>query len=284
MEQIIPGEIVYEPHPRGNGFLSGWGEAFRDALRSKELTWRLIVRNVTVRYRQSFLGWLWAFLPGITTTVLFVYLRNQQMLQIRNPEAMPYPVYVIFGFTLWQLFSGGIVSATQSLTGSSNLLSKLNFPRESLVLSSQGPVLFDFLLRLLLVAVMFLWFNAPVVWTVVFLPVILVPLMLLVLGLGFVLSAFNALIRDTGNALTTILGLFFFLVPVIYPPPKSWPVVLINDLNPVSAVMIAAHDITVAGMLSRPLGFFVACLISVTIFFSGWRIFRLAQPIIAERI
>jgi lipopolysaccharide transport system permease protein len=284
IEQPVAGEVTYHPYASDTGFLSRWREAFHDLARSKELSARLIVRDVTARYRQSFLGWIWAFFPGIATTFLFVYLRNQQIFQIRDPGPMPYPVYVLFGFTVWQVFAAGLIACTQSLTGAGHLLSKLNFPRESLVFSAMGTVLFDLALRCFLLAIVFLWFGVPVKWTVLFFPAVLIPLMILVLGLGFFLSTFNALIRDIGTALATVLGLFFFLVPVIYPPPQSWPQVLLNDYNPVAAILIAAHDVTVVGMLTRPSGFVIACLVSVVIYFSGWRIFRLAQPIVAERI
>jgi len=284
MEQRVVGEITYQPYSSDTGFLSGWREAFRDLARSKELTARLTVRDVTARYRQSILGWIWAFFPGIATTFLFVYLRNQQILQIRDTGLMPYPVYVLFGFTVWQVFVGGLIATTQSLTGAGQLLSKLNFPRESLVFSALGTVLFELMLRCILLAMVFVWFGVPIMWTVLFFPITLAPLLILILGLGFLLSTFNALIRDIGTALTTILGLFFFLVPVIYPPPRSWPQVLLNDFNPVSAILIATHDVTVNGILTRPSGFVIACLISFVVFFAGWRIFRMAQPIVAERI
>ena len=280
----FPQEITYEPHSPKLGVVDGFWSAFLGLRNARELTFRLISREIKARYRQSYLGILWAFTPAIATTVMFVYLRNQNVLQVRDTGPMPYPVYVLFGFTIWQFFASGLISATQSLTGAGQLLARLNFPRESLVLASIGAAVFDMLLRAVFLIVIFFWFGVSTRWTVLLVPLALIPLILLVVGVGFILSTFNALVRDIGTALTTLLGLFFFLVPVIYPPPEAWPQVLLNDFNPVSAFLIAAHDLTVIGNLTRPSGFAIACLGSMIALFLGWRVFHLAQPIIAERI
>lgn len=286
-------EAIYEAAAERRPGLTVWREAFRETWRARELAWGLFVRDLSVRYRQSALGYLWAVVPGIATTVLFVYLKDESFLKIRDPKHIPYPAYVLFGLTIWQIFTGGLTATTQSLVQAGNLLTKINFPRECLIFASFGGVLFDVLLRALLVAGVFWWYAAhpaanreplELAWTIVFLPLVLIPLVLLTLGLGFLFSLAHALVRDTAAALTMALGLFFFLVPVIYPPPRHWPKILVNDLNPVSAILTAAHDVTVVGEITRPASFAMACLAGALVFFLGWRIFRLAQPIMAERV
>jgi lipopolysaccharide transport system permease protein len=285
-------EVVYEPGERRSGLVI-WREILRETWRARELAYSLFVRDLSVRYRQSVLGYLWAIVPGVATTVLFVYLKDESFLKIRDPQHIPYPAYVLFGLTIWQIFTGGLTATTQSLVQAGSLLTKINFPRECLIFASFGGVLFDVLLRALLVAGVFAWYAthpAPgrepleLAWTIVFLPLVLVPLILLTLGLGFLFALAHAAVRDTATALSMALGLFFFLVPVIYPPPKFWPKVLVNDLNPVSAFLTAAHDVTVGGEITRPASFAMACLVAVLVFFLGWRVFRIAQPLMAERV
>jgi lipopolysaccharide transport system permease protein len=274
--------IAYEPHTLGNA--AGWRRAFRDVWQARELTLRLLQRDLSGRHRQSILGWTWALLPSLGTMLLFLYLRNQNFIQVREPDGMPYPAYVLFAFAIWQMFAAGVIATTNSLATAGYFVSKVNFPRESLVLASFGTVLFDSVIRAVLVAIVFVWLRVPVEWTVVFLPFLLIPMFLLVLGLGFILSILHALFRDIGSSITMLLGLMLFLVPVIYPPPKTWPQVLVNDLNPVSAILIASHDLVVVGFLTRPTGLAIALFSSILVFAAGWRIFRLAQPIISERI
>jgi len=282
-------EVVYEPGQARRSAMDIWGEIFSEAWRARELTWRLFVRDLSARYRQSVLGYAWAIAPAIATTVLFVYLKSESFLLIRDPEGMPYPLYVLFGMTIWQLFTGGLTQTTQSLANAGNLIGKINFPREALIFSATGGVLFEFLLRVVLVAGVFIWYasrtgGVGLCWTVVFVPLLLIPLLLLTIGLGFVFSLLHAVVRDTATALTMALSLAFFLVPVIYPPPRFWPKVLVNDLNPVSALLTGCYELTVKGALERPLSVVMATVFALLVFFVGWRIFRLAQPLIAERV
>ena len=282
-------EVVYEPGQARRSAMDIWGEIFSEAWRARELTWRLFVRDLSARYRQSVLGYVWAIAPAIATTVLFVYLKSESFLLIRDPEGMPYPLYVLFGMTIWQLFTGGLTQTTQSLANAGNLIGKINFPREALIFSATGGVLFEFLLRAVLVAGVFIWYasrtgGVGLCWTVVFVPLLLIPLLLLTIGLGFVFSLLHAVVRDTATALTMALSLAFFLVPVIYPPPRFWPKVLVNDLNPVSALLTGCYELTVKGALERPLSVVMATVFALLVFFVGWRIFRLAQPLIAERV
>jgi len=256
---------------------------FRELWAARELTLQLIGRDVTGRYRQSILGWLWAFLPAIGTTVLFTYLRDLRVLSLRE-VSIPYPAYVLLGMVSWQFFQGGLTAATQSLTAAGGMVSKLRFPRESLVLAAVGVALADAVLRTLMVACVFAWYGIQPEWTVVLAPLVLVPLVVLTMGLGLFLALFNALVRDVSAALPVGLSLFFFLVPVLYPPPVRWPHVLLNDLNPVAVIMIAVHDVVVLGYLTRPAAYAAASLIAVLVFFLAWRLFRMAQPFVAERI
>jgi len=92
---------------------------------------------------------------------------------------------------IWQLFTGGLTATTQSLANAGSLIGKINFPREALLFSAMGGVLFEFLLRSAMVLSVFAWYamkpdsGLQVAWTVVFVPLLLVPLTLLTVGLGF---------------------------------------------------------------------------------------------------
>lgn len=282
-------EVVYEAGEARRPASVIWYEILSETWGARALTWRLFIRDLSARYRQSVLGYVWAVAPAIATTVLFVYLKSESFLLIRDPEGMPYPLYVLFGMAIWQLFTGGLTATTQSLANAGSLIGKINFPREALIFSAMGGVLFEFLLRVVLVVGVCIWYattgtGVQLAWTAVFVPLLLVPLLLLTLGLGFVFSLLHAVVRDTATALTMGLSLAFFLVPVIYPPPRFWPKVLVNDLNPVSALLTGCYELTTQGELDRPLSVLVAAIFSLLVFFVGWRIFRIAQPMIAERV
>ncbi len=262
-----------------DGAHEGWRVMVRDLWQGRELVWRLLVRDVSARYRQSYLGYAWALMPAIATALVFGYLRSRNVLA-GGEFGIPYAAYVLLGMMTWQVFSGGLTAAAHSLTTAGNLVSKVRFPRETLVLAAVGGALFDAGVRALLVAFTFAYYGVVPAATAWLLPLVWLPLVLLVTGLGFVVALANALVRDVGNGLAVLLNLFFFLVPIVSLPAAG----LLTDANPVAALLIAAHDVVLVGTLSHPVSFAWACGVSPLAFFGGWWLFRAAQPLIAERI
>jgi len=96
-------EVVYTPDSQlrkpGHLFKSMW----LDINSSRELAWRLIVRDISAQYRQSIFGVLWAFIPPIVTALVFVVLNSQNVINIGETN-IPYPAFVVFGTVLWQVF------------------------------------------------------------------------------------------------------------------------------------------------------------------------------------
>ena len=259
-----------------------WPEMLRDLLRSRELIWRLMVRDLSVRYRQSILGYAWAILPPIVMVAVFTFLLRTRILNI-GQTSFPYISYALWSIGLWQLFSGSLQACTNSLTSAGSLVTKINFPKEAMIFGAVGQPLFDFLVRLIPVIIVFIWQGVVPAWQALFLPFVFVPILLLALGFGFVLAVANLLLRDIGNALGIVLTFGMFLAPIVYPPPVDWPFVLVNVLNPFSPLLIASQDLVSTGHLSMPSAFALAWLFSLIVFLLGWRFFRMAINRIAER-
>lgn len=249
---------------------------------SRELIWRLIYRDISVRYRQSFLGYLWAIIPAAITVVIFAYLTEQRVLPIGR-LALPYPVFALWSLTVWQLFAGVLSAATYSLVGAGALVTKINFPKEALVVASVGSPLFDFLIRLLPVAAVFAWYGVIPPWQALWLPLILLPLLLMALGLGFFLAVLNLAVRDIGNVVGTLLTFGMFAAPVFYPPPVTFPFYLVNVLNPFSPLLIATQDLLAHGALQHDGLFAGAVAFALLVFLLGWRLFYMTMPRVAER-
>jgi lipopolysaccharide transport system permease protein len=162
------------------------------------------------------------------------------------------------------------------------LVTKVNFPKEALVAAAIGQPFFDFAIRLVPVILVFTWHGIVPKWQSVLLPLTLIPALLLALGLGFVLSITNLVLRDVGNILSTALTFGMFLAPVLYPPPADWPLSLINIVNPFSPLLIASQDLIAFGSLTMPRAFLFSCLFSTLVFLLGWRFFRLAIPRVSQ--
>jgi len=273
---------VAEYTPRGirRDGLAGWRLMLIELAESRRLIWLLILRDLSVRYRQSILGYVWAIIPQIATVGVFAFLHASRVLPIGGTR-IAYVAYALWGISIWQLFAGCLSSCTTSLVSSGSLVTKVNFPREALVIAALGQPVFDFFVRLVPVVAVFIWYGVTPSWGIIFLPFVLMPVMLLALGLGFVLSIANLVIRDTGNALGTVLTIGMFLTPVLYPPPVRWPFFLVNLLNPLSPLLTASQDLIAAGFLTRPEMFAVACVLSLVLALIGWRAFRVTIPRVA---
>lgn len=276
-------EVLYTPDAHLGFGWHVWRDMARELIQSRELMWRLFLRDLSARYRQSVFGYVWAVMPAIVTVATFTYLKGSGTLPIGETN-MPYPAYVLLGMSVWQLFATGLTRTTQSLVQASAIITKINFARETLVLAAFGESIFNFLIRIVLIGVVFAWFRVVPTWTIIFVPFMLIPLALMTVGFGFMLSIANGVFRDIGNSLTLLLTFAMFLTPVIYPPPTQWPKVLINYLNPVSPFIIATRDLITKGTLSQPDGLLYASVAGFVVFLVAWRIFHLAMSRIAERV
>jgi lipopolysaccharide transport system permease protein len=154
-------------------------------------------------------------------------------------------------------------------------VSKVNFPKEALVLAAAGHPVLDFMIRLAPVAFVFIWYGVPFRAQMILVPFILLPAILLAIGLSFILSIINLVLRDIGNMLGMALTFGMFLTPVLYPPPTTWPSSVINTLNPLSPLLIASQDVIAHGTLSHPQTFGFSSLFAVFVFLFGWHVFRL---------
>ncbi|MFO7606572.1 MAG: ABC transporter permease [Desulfurivibrionaceae bacterium] len=275
---------IYEPNHILKAGIRVWGEMIREIITFRGLIWRLVVRDISARYRQSLMGVFWAFLTPLVMMFVFVWVRNKNFLPIGDTN-MPYAAFVFLGQVVWLLVAQGLTTTSGSLVAAGAMLTKINFPKEVLIVSAVGQTIFEFLLRIPLLVIVFIWTGFIPEPTILLLPVVLLPLVFLVVGLGFILALFNAVLRDISSILTIVINLGMFATPVIYPPPTSWPLsFLINHVNPVSGFIIAARDLATTGYLTQPWSFLSAVILSLTIFLIGWRLMHLVEPKIAERV
>src|SRR5258705_4599679 len=109
----------------------------RDLAASRELAWRLLVRNISSRYRHTMLGYLWAFLPPVLNTLVFVFLQKAGYFTV-GQTGVPYALFLLAGLILWQAFSDAINAPLKMVQQSYSVLTKVNFPRESLIIAGVG--------------------------------------------------------------------------------------------------------------------------------------------------
>ena len=263
------------------------GQLFRqmvqDLLASRELAWRLFVRDISAQYRQSLLGILWAFIPPIITAAGFTLAKSNGIVNIGNTE-LPYPAYVMFSMTLWQTFTEALNGPIQAVSSAKSMLARINFPREALILAKLGEVFFNFGIKLILIIGLFIWFKIPVTWSVILAPVALIHLIFLGTFIGLVLAPMGALYQDIIRGLTLIIGFWLFITPVVYPIPSDGIFGTIVQLNPVTPLLVTTRELATTGVISNPQGFWLASLIAIVGLLLAWIFYRLAMPFVIERI
>lgn len=275
--------VVYTPESQMRHPLQLFQKMGRDLLASRELAWRLLVRDISAQYRQSFLGIIWAFIPPIVTAVGFTMAKSNGVINVGSTD-LPYPAYVMFSMTLWQTFVETLNGPVQAVTQAKTMLAKINFPREAIILSKLGQVFFNFGIKLILILGLFIWFKMPVSWSVIIAPVALINLVLFGTFIGLLLAPMGALYKDFSMGLTLATGFWLFLTPVVYPVPSEGVFGAIVKLNPVTPLLVTTRELTTTGVISDPLGFWVASGIAVVGLLLAWIFYRLSMPFVVERM
>jgi lipopolysaccharide transport system permease protein len=276
-------ESYYTPDPQLKHPLQLISSMISDLKTSRELAWRLFIRNISAQYRQTLLGYLWAFIPPIFTTLIFMFLTNKKLLNV-GETGIPYPVYVMLGTVLWYVFFEAVNGPIKLIATSKLMLTKVHFPREALIIAALAEVIFNFLVRIILIIFILVWYKVPVSTLILAAPLGILALTLLGLMFGVLLTPVALLYRDIEKGLPIILQIWFFLTPVIYWVPKSGSGSILNYINPVTPVLNTAREMFTAGEVSQPFLFVVILAATILLLFVGWILYRLAMPHLIARI
>ncbi len=196
---------------------SGWQMVdFRALWRYRELLGFLVWRDIQVRYKQTVLGALWAVIQPVMTMLVFTIFFGRFGGMAQNVEGA-YPVFVYAALLPWQLFATAVAQAGQSLITSSNLISKVYFPRLIIPISSVGCGVVDFAVSFLVTLGMMVWYDVPFGPKLLLVPVFLGGTILTAIGVGTLLAALVIAYRDFRYVMTFLIQLWMFASPVAYP-------------------------------------------------------------------
>jgi ABC-2 type transport system permease protein len=183
-------------------------------IRYRELLVGMVRKELKIKYKNSILGFAWSLLNPILYLVVF-YIAFEKILGSGIPS---FPIYLLTGLLVWNLFSTGLGAATGSVVGNAGLVKKVSFPREILPLAAVGSMLVHFFLQSMVLFVVLAAVRWDVAWAYMpLLPVALVVLLLLTASLGILLSAINVYLRDTQHFLELALLAWFWMTPIVYP-------------------------------------------------------------------
>jgi lipopolysaccharide transport system permease protein len=254
-----------------------------DLRSSRFVAYRLFQRDIKAKYRQAILGYLWAFVPSIVVAFGLVAATNAKVISIGETN-LPYPAYVMLSMVLWQTFLEALNAPLLAVTESKTMLAKINFPRESIVLAKIMEVFFNFLVKLILVVLLYFFYEMPITWNAVFAFIGVFQIVLLGTFLGLLIAPLGAIYQDVSRGVMVGTTVLFFITPVIFPQPKAGLFATIVSLNPVTPLLVTTRELATTGIVSDLHGAILVSGLSLLGFFVTWVVFRLSIPYVIERM
>ena len=208
----------------------------KDLWEYRELLYFLVWRDIKVRYKQTALGATWAVIQPFFTMVVFSLFFGR--LAGMPSDGIPYPIFSFAALVPWSFFANGLSQSSNSLVGSSNLITKVYFPRLIIPLASSFSGVVDFLIAFAVLIVMMLYYSLLPTLNVLWLPLFFLLAMVTSLGVGLWLSALNVEYRDVRFIVPFITQFWLFVTPIAYPSsllPEPWHT--LYGLNPMVGVV-----------------------------------------------
>jgi lipopolysaccharide transport system permease protein len=248
-----------------------------------DLLYTLSSFRLTVRYKQSLLGWAWAVLQPLALMAIYTIIFTRVT---KVPTGgMPYPLFVLSALLPWIFFSGSVSNAVNGLTAYPNLLTKMYFPREILPFSYLAAGFADFCISLIILGFFVVHYHVVLTWNAVYAAPIVFLLMVFAAAIALLFSSMQVRFRDVGLALPLLLQVWMFTTPVVYSvnsvPARFRTLYL---LDPLAGLIESFRSVVIAG--SRP-DFAVLTysgLISMACFVLGYICFKSSEATMADVI
>lgn len=256
---------------------------FRELWEYRGLFLFLIRRDVKLRFQQTVIGFLWVVLQPLIQMLIFYIIFG---LLVKVPtNGIPYPLFFLSAFVVWQFFTQVVNNSAFSLVGNVGVINKSYFPRLALPLATIANALIDFGVSFLVLLV-FLLINGNYFITsrYLLLPVLLIITIIFSSGVGLLFGALMVVFRDTKNLLNFILMMWMYITPILYPisiAPEKYRILFY--FNPLTSlvdayrwVFLGQGDLPKIGYLS------ISLVIATLIWFSGAIAFRAMENKIAD--
>ena len=269
----------------------GSAGAFFDALatfyRRRWLLRYFVQRQVTRKYKKSYLGFAWAFLSPLIwvffLTLIFSEIVGLRFRVVEGDPTLNFGLYLYCGLLPFLAFSEAANKGLNTITGNKGLVQQVVFPLELLPLANVITSMIDKIFGLGALLVVLLVFGVPIHWTISLLPLIIVLQLVFVLGLSYFMAILGTYLPDVGEMTRPVIRGMFFLTPIIWTPDRlpedlRWVV----DYNPLAYLVEAYRDLILNGELPGEMATLYFTLFSVALFVAGFALFVRFKPRFAD--
>lgn len=249
-------------------------ELIRDLSKYRELIWALAMKELTVRYKRSVLGFLWALLNPAFYMIVLTFVFSTIM-----PMGVPhYAVFLLSALVPWTFFAQSSTYAVESIVSNGDLIKKIALPKVVFPLAAVASNLINLFLSFIPLALVVLVMGHKFYWTWILLPISTVALGIFTFGFGLLFAAANVFYRDIAHILQIILSLWFYVTPIIYKAdsiPQQWRWVF--RLNPMSYVLNQFRMLVYYGQIPTLWSFVASFTSAIVVFLFGYAVFRRQQ-------
>lgn len=250
---------------------------------SFELGYFFFKRDLQASYRESFLGFFWTLTPAIALAAGLTLAVRADLINV-GPMLIPYPIFVIIGMTIWQLFTESIEAPVNAISRSKPLLTKIRFPREALFIAGIANVLFNLLLKSVVVLIILFAFKIPFGPNAWLAPFALIPVAAAGLTLGFALIPFSILFQDGYKAVSMLTSYWLFLTPVAFQVPEKGLFREIVLANPLTPLVSTVRDLITSTATPMLFPYLIVSFVAVLAVLLSWIVVYISMPILIERI
>ncbi|MDQ3194685.1 MAG: ABC transporter permease [Bacteroidota bacterium] len=258
---------------------------FRELLYYKDLLYFFVLRDITVLYKQTVLGILWAVLNPLFQMVVFSVVFGQ--LANISSDGIPYPIFSYTAILPFNYFSNSLAGASNSLIGNTSVFTKVYFPRILIPLTPVISKLADFSIAFVILIGLMIFYNIVPTANLVFLPLLILLMIFSSLGIGMWLSSLAIQYRDVKFAISFITTLLMYSAPVVFPASLieeqfGYTYYLLYGLYPMAGV-IEGFRSSLLGFKPMPWDLIGMGSISAVIFFiSGAMYFKKTERIFSD--
>jgi lipopolysaccharide transport system permease protein len=214
---------------------SDFSLGFKELWQYRELFYFFTWRDIKVKYKQTYLGVVWALLQPLGMMAIFTFLFSKTWKIDTGP--IQYPIFVLSGLILWNLFSSSVSHASESMIQNAAIINKIYFPRLIIPGSSVLVAFFDFMMGLIIFIIFCFIYDQHIKWTALwYFPTGVLLILIAAFGTGTFLAALNVKYRDFRYTIPFLLQVLFFASQIIYPLQsiqQSWLKYLLA-INPVN--------------------------------------------------
>jgi lipopolysaccharide transport system permease protein len=247
----------------------------------RNLIWVLAWVEFKQRYKNSVLGYFWSLLePLLMLGILYVVFSNLMKVQVEY-----YPLFLLQGIIMWSFFARSTTASLMAIAGKQQLVKKVYFPRDILVISGCITALLMSIFESIVFLAFLLFFRIPLSMNIAYLPLIIFLFFIIALGTSLVLAALNVYYRDIQYIWAVVLQIGFFATPVIYPLSVFPPDLLkVLSYNPLAQVIFVARDVTLYAKVPNLSSFAFVIFIAAVILGIGYAVFTRLEPQFAEEL